>query len=354
MSSINWHRLFGLTLMDFFTASNYEVELEKELSQKKQYLDVVIIRKGLGKSLHTVPDGLENLREHNLLTYKSLQEPLDEWAVEELIGHYSNYRKLLSPPGDELVPTEQFQLYAISTRYPSKLLQPPLISQQSQPGVIDLRWGKRIIRLIVLSRIPLTKNNAFWLLFSGQKQRFVYGEQHYHWQQPSERVVLKQLYQLYQHKGVSMPYTMTDFERDFTREHLYLLPAEELLKGLSAEERLKGLPAEELLKGLPAEELLKGLPAEERLKGLPAEERLKGLPAEERLKGLPAEERLKGLPAEERLKGLPAEELLKGLPAEERLKGLPAEERLKGLPLETLEAYLAKKRKPSTKPSKKR
>jgi hypothetical protein len=29
-----------------------------------------------------------------------------------------------------------------------------------------------------------------------------------------------------------MPYTMTDFERDFTREHLYLLPLEERLQGL--------------------------------------------------------------------------------------------------------------------------
>jgi hypothetical protein len=45
MTKINWHRLFGLTLMDLFTDSNYAVELEKELSIKKQYLDVVIIKK---------------------------------------------------------------------------------------------------------------------------------------------------------------------------------------------------------------------------------------------------------------------------------------------------------------------
>jgi len=35
MTKINWHRLFGLTLMDLFTGSNYQVELEKELSLKK-------------------------------------------------------------------------------------------------------------------------------------------------------------------------------------------------------------------------------------------------------------------------------------------------------------------------------
>ena len=42
-----WHRTFGLTLMDLLANSNYEVELEKELSLKKQYLDVVIIRRTL-------------------------------------------------------------------------------------------------------------------------------------------------------------------------------------------------------------------------------------------------------------------------------------------------------------------
>ncbi len=39
-----------------------------------------------------------------------------------------------------------------------------------------------------------------------------------------------------------MPYTIEDFNRDFTKEHLHLLPPEERLKGLAPEERLKGLP----------------------------------------------------------------------------------------------------------------
>jgi hypothetical protein len=298
MSKINWHRLFGLTLIDLLTDSDYQVELEKELSLKKQYLDVVIIRKTTGKPLTERPVGLEVLKEHNLLTYKSLREPLDDWAIEELIGHYTNYRKLVSPSLEELLPASQFQLYAISTRYPQQLFSKKIDFKEIQTGVFDLTWGTRVIRLVVLSRVALEEKNAFWLLFSGQKPSFVYGDQHYHWHQPSERVVLNQLYELYQQEGVVMSYTMEDFERDFTREHLHLL---------SPEERLKGLPPEEWLKNLPLEEWLKGLPPEERLKGLPPEERLKGLPPEERLKGLPPEERLKGLPLEERLKGLSPE-----------------------------------------------
>ena len=48
---INWHRLFGLALTDFFTESAWVVELEKDLSLKRQLLDVVILRKEKGTKL---------------------------------------------------------------------------------------------------------------------------------------------------------------------------------------------------------------------------------------------------------------------------------------------------------------
>ncbi|MEN8219945.1 MAG: hypothetical protein ABFS56_27070 [Pseudomonadota bacterium] len=34
-----------------------------------------------------------------------MREPLDVWAIEELIGHYVNYRKQMSPSLDDLLPT---------------------------------------------------------------------------------------------------------------------------------------------------------------------------------------------------------------------------------------------------------
>ncbi len=40
-----WHRLFGLSLVDFFRGMPVTVELEKDLSLKQQLLDVVIIRR---------------------------------------------------------------------------------------------------------------------------------------------------------------------------------------------------------------------------------------------------------------------------------------------------------------------
>ena len=277
---IQWHRVFGLTLMDVLADSNYEVELEKELSLKKQYLDVVIIRRKMGESLIEMPVGLEPLAAHNLLTYKSLREPLDEWAIEELIGHYTNYRKLVSPSLDELLPVDNFQLYAVSTRYPSNLLNNKTSFREVEQGVFELIWGKRLIKVIVSSRVALETRNALWLLFSGKPQRFAYGDEHYQWRHPRERAVLNQLYELYKKEGVVMPYTMDDFNRDFTQAHLYLLPPEERLKGLPPEDRLKGLSSDVVFKQFSPEERLKGLPPEVVFEQFSPEDRLKGLPTE--------------------------------------------------------------------------
>jgi len=245
MKKINWHRLFGLTLIDLLTNSPYEVELEKEVSLKKQFLDVVIVRKKANVTDIELPVGLENLAEHNLLTYKSLQESLDSWAIEELIGYYSNYRKIISPSLGKLLPVEHFRLYAISTCYPAKLLS-KIPFQEIEHGIFDLTWGDRQIRLIVVRQIERSKRNAFWLLFSGKAQQFVYAEQHYQWHCPAERAVLNQLYEWYKQRGVVMPYTMEDFTREFTEEHLHLLPPEKVLRQFSLEQRLEGLSLDEI------------------------------------------------------------------------------------------------------------
>jgi hypothetical protein len=81
---MDWHRLFGLLLTDYFTDSPFVVELEKDLSLKKQFLDVVIVRKDPGQFVGRLPDGLDDLVAHNLITFKSHQEALDDWALNDL------------------------------------------------------------------------------------------------------------------------------------------------------------------------------------------------------------------------------------------------------------------------------
>jgi hypothetical protein len=72
----DWHRLFGLLLTDFFTGSPFVVEVERDLSVQQQLLDAAIIRRGRGRFVGRLPDGMEDLRPHNLVTFKSHHEAL--------------------------------------------------------------------------------------------------------------------------------------------------------------------------------------------------------------------------------------------------------------------------------------
>ena len=117
----DWHRLFGLLLADFFTGSPFSVEIERDLSEQQQFLDVVILHRGKGRFVGRLPDGLDGLAEHNLLTFKSHREALDAWAMKELIGHYVAYRKLVSPSPGRLYAEDRFRLYAVCARFPHNL-----------------------------------------------------------------------------------------------------------------------------------------------------------------------------------------------------------------------------------------
>ena len=129
-----WHRLMGVTLADVLPSSLLGVEAEREVSVKRQFLDIVIVRKRPGEISEPLPDGLDDLAQHNLVTYKSQHQALDAWAIEELIGHMVSYRKLVSPSPVKLLPREQFQMYGISTRYPEKLRSEVKLEER-QPGL---------------------------------------------------------------------------------------------------------------------------------------------------------------------------------------------------------------------------
>ena len=285
---INWHRLFGIALIEFFSGSPYEVELEKDLSVKRQLLDIVIIRRTGDQWDHPLPDGFDNLADHNLITYKSLHEPLDDWALKELTGHYVNYRKQVSPSLTNLLPEDRFQLYGICTRFPDKLTH-QMQMFRIHGGVYDLYRGSDRIRLIILSEIEDAAQNRIWELFGGIPDRIATAIQDFDWEHGEASTILNQLLEHYQMEGLKMPYTMEDFRRDFILDHLREVPPQEIAKRLSPDERLEGLPPDELLKHLAPEERLKGLPSNELLKHLALDERLKNLPPEELSKSLTVE-----------------------------------------------------------------
>jgi hypothetical protein len=275
---MDWHRLFGLGLTDYFSGSPYAVDTEKDLSLKQQFLDVVIFRQRPGEFAGRLPDALEDLAPHNLLTFKSYQETLDDWALDESVSHYVTYRKQVSQSFDRLLPKEEFRLFAVSARYPQNLASQVTL-EELKPGVYQVRrWGTSVIRVVVLRRLPLEPHNALWFLFSGVAEQVAYAVHNYRKHSTETSTLLDQLIEGYQREGVVMPYTMEDFRRDYLKEHIKQLSAKERLAGLSPEERLAGLPPEERLAGLPPEEIVKHLPPEEIVKHLPPEEVLKHLP----------------------------------------------------------------------------
>ncbi len=286
---LNWHRLLGLALTDYFTNTCYKVEMEVDLSLQQQFLDIVIIKQTKGKPPEELPDGFENLSTYNLLTYKSLREPLDSWAMSELLGHFVNYRKQISPDNNKLLPLEHFNLYAVSTRYPRKLEEEITLKKQ-QDGLYLTQWGAFTIEVLVLTEMPIEKQNALWQLFSGDRDKVFFGKEHFAWHEEQTSSVIDQLFERYQVEGIFMPYTMADFQREYKQELLQSLTPEEIFRQFKPEERLKGLTPEERLQGLGPEERLQGLGPEERLQGLEPEERLQGLGPEERLQGLTPEE----------------------------------------------------------------
>ncbi|HEV3257013.1 MAG TPA: hypothetical protein VG013_09055 [Gemmataceae bacterium] len=257
----DWHRLFGLLLTDFFTGSPFTVEVERDLSQQQQLLDVVIVRRGRGRLIVRLPDGLDGLAAHNLITFKSHREALDGWAVRELVGHYVAYRKLVSPSPSELLPEDRFRLHAVCARFPHNLVgQVPW--QKRQAGVYDCRWGTDVVRVVVAGELPREAHNAPLHLFSASPELVGFGQGAYRPRLEHTSLLLRQLFETLQGEGFAMSFTMEDFKREYFKEHFAKLTPEEqrdVLQALPPEKRLAGLSEEQIRQYL--DRLAAGRPA---------------------------------------------------------------------------------------------
>ena len=287
---LEWHRLLGLFLTIHFEGSPYGVEVEKDLTVKKQLLDVILIERDKSIPFNRYPDGLENMARYNLISYKSLHESFDLWSFQELHGHYVNCRKQMSPAMNKLVDADQFRLYALSTRMPQKLME--IFSfKPISTGVYELQWDDIHTRLIVLSQIPPGPYNDLWRLFSAKPAVVEEARKHYIQNKHSDYSVLtQQLYEYYLKEELPMTYTIQQFKEEFVLSHLKMVSTEKVLNQYSPEERVKNLSPEERLKDLSSDQVLKRFSPEERLKNLSPEERLKNLSPEDMLRGLSPEQ----------------------------------------------------------------
>lgn len=290
----DWHRLPGVFLTVYFKDSPHEVEIERDLSSKRQLLDMSVIQQHADMPFDRYPDGLENMARYNLISYKSLHEAFGLWSLLELLGHYVNYRKQIGPPESgsptKLVPANQFRLYGITTRMPGKLIK-LLNFTKISPGVYELVWGETCIRLIVLSRIPEGPHNAIWRLFSAKPDIVEEAREQYTAMQNSDcSLIMQTLFEYYLKEKLPMSYTLEQFREDFVLSHLKSIPPDKILKQYSPEELLKEIPSDQVLQRFSAEERLKNLSPEERLKNLSPEDVFKQYSPEDMLKGLSPEQ----------------------------------------------------------------
>ena len=212
--------------------------------------------------------GLEDLAEHNLITFKSHREALDGWAIKELVGHYVAYRKLVSPSPSALLPEERFRLYAVVARFPHNLSgQVPW--QQRQAGVYHCQWGTDVVRVIVAGELPREAHNAPLHLFSASPALVGFGRGAYRQRSETTSLLLGQLFESFQGEGFAMAYTMEDFKRDYFKKHIRQLTSQEwrdILEALTPEKQLA------ILGALPPEkqqEALQALPPEKHWRACP-------------------------------------------------------------------------------------
>ena len=262
---IDWHRLFGIALILHFAEYPLMIELEKEMAIKRQILDVLIMKKGDGPLPARMPDGLEDLAPHNLLTYKSIREGLDDWALKELTGHYVNYRKVVSPSMNELLPEEQFRLFAVSTRYPRKLANESRRNwQKLQKGVYEVKRGSDLIRVIVLKEIPKAKHNLVWQLFSAQQEKVQDAARQYSESGSEINTMINGLLAKYKAEGIHMPYTLQDYRKEVARSVLNSFTPKQRLAGLAADEVVTHYKPEQLLAEFAPEVIMSALSAKDR------------------------------------------------------------------------------------------
>jgi hypothetical protein len=131
--AIPWHRIFGMALTQYFAGSDWQVDVEVDLSLQQQRLDLVVLRRKGPGTPPRLPDGFGTPADYNLFTFKALNDPLGAFALKELAGHSVNYRKQISPNPDALLPESDFRLLAATMRYPRQLASQVTLQRQG-PG----------------------------------------------------------------------------------------------------------------------------------------------------------------------------------------------------------------------------
>jgi hypothetical protein len=222
-----------------------------------------------------LPDGLTDLADHNLVSYKSIRESLTCGSMWELVSYAVLYAKRQWKKSWEAAVGDPTKLRAIavSTHRPAWLTlgEDPALGERAA-GIYEVEFLHLVIRIVVPREVVRTPRNSLWHLLSGDPDLARFGIEHYRARDAELYNILNDLRETYVVEGFEVVYTKEDYKREVARELLQKIPLEErreLIRGLPSEER------RELIRGLPSEErreLLDQFPADERLRGLSAKQ----------------------------------------------------------------------------------
>ncbi len=114
--------------------------------------------------------------------------------------------------------------------------------------------------MVVPGELPREPHNAPLHLFSAAPELVAFGSGAYRQRSKNTSALLKQLFERFQGEGLTMTYTMQDFQRLYAKDHFHELTPEEQAEVLQA------LPPEK------QQEVLQAFPLERRLAGLSPEQ----------------------------------------------------------------------------------
>ncbi len=329
--NIDWHDLFGVVIANQIRGLPYTLEIDYNVARSDQRIDLLLKKNIPAAPAPILPDGFENLQEHNLLSFKSFQEPMDAYAIFELCCYGFLYMKMITEKGKEKWPLPNLGLYAIATRRPVQLFKVTRLKfHKLKSGVYDVECGTSDVRLIVINELKQESQNSNLLLLSNNEKQIEYGKKSNNLDHPDFMFSIWRLQNRDAPKGANVAkpksFTMESF-----REFLAAQPnaREQLLRKLPNPEQFEAVPTEELLLHLPTSALLPAISFDDDLTAqlyetyqrVLATDRLyrlfEGIPIEKRLEGIPTEKRLEGIPTEKRLEGINAAEIAKNLSPEQ-------------------------------------
>ena len=263
--SMDWHRIFCMGVADSLTGTPFQIIQELELTQNSRRVDAAVLLKNASwestaEARAELPDGLTDLADHNLFTFKSLWEPLDKPALLELTRHIVDYAKeqwgdVWSRSIRQTRPP--IRACAVAMRTPQWLRPEQHFNQQRvAEGVFEFdTMMDLVIRIIIPKETEQIPRNALWHLLSMEAEQVEFGVKNYRRKNPQLYNFLNALLKFYGMEGYEMPYTVEDYEREAREEFLATASTEEILAARPPEELLKGLSPEQLLKGLSPEQL---------------------------------------------------------------------------------------------------